>query len=83
MRNKRKKHGSTSKISKLKLYERVSEFLRIGNDAVHSAQEENRKLGIPNVYGINDKIIFEMPDGSIVTESPWEKIYKERGKELF
>ena len=28
------------------------EFQRIGNRAVHRAQEENRKLGIPNFYSI-------------------------------
>lgn len=49
---KRKKKKTTSQINKLELYERVSEFIKIGNDAVHNAQEKNRKLGIPNVYGI-------------------------------
>ena len=71
-----KRNKTTSKINKLELYERVSEFIKIGNDAVHSAQEKNRKLGIPNVYGINKTVFFEMPDGTISTQSPWEKLYK-------
>ena len=78
MKNKRKKKKSVSKISKLEFYEKVSEFIRIGNDAVHSAQEKNRRLGIPNVYGINDKVVFEMPDGTLSTKSPWEKLYKQK-----
>lgn len=32
---------------------------RIANRAVHKAQEENRKLGIPNWYSINGKIISD------------------------
>ena len=41
---------------------------RIGNRAVAKAQEENRRLGIPNVYSINGTIFFQMPDGSIRTD---------------
>lgn len=32
---------------------------RIAHRAVHKAQEENRKLGIPNWYSINGKIISD------------------------
>ncbi len=35
------------------------EFQRIGNRAVHRAQEENRKLGIPNFYSIVGKIVSD------------------------
>ena len=45
-----------------------AEINRIGNRAVHKAQEENRRLGIPNVYSINGTIFFQMPDGSIRTD---------------
>ena len=47
---------------------------RIGNRAVHKAQEENRRLGIPNVYSINGTIIFQMPDGSIRTDYEFPEI---------
>lgn len=33
------------------------EYQRIGNAAVHKAQEENRRLGVPNWYSINGKIV--------------------------
>jgi hypothetical protein len=49
-------------------YEQALEFQRIGNNAVRKAQEENRRLGIPNVYGRDGKIIFEMPDGEIIVK---------------
>ena len=50
--------------------ELVEKMTRIANTAVHRAQEENRRLGIPNVYCINGKIIWQMPDGSITDKNP-------------
>lgn len=43
------------------------ELLKLGNRAVKKAQENNRKNGIPNVYCINGKIVFELPDGEFTT----------------
>lgn len=58
---------------KLETYERALEFQRIGNLAVRKAQEENRRLGLPNVYSRNGRLIYEMPDGSIVVKDIQEK----------
>jgi hypothetical protein len=33
---------------------------RIANAAVHKAQEENRRLGIPNWYSIDGKIVSDI-----------------------
>ena len=44
------------------------EILRLGNKAVKKAQENNRKNGIPNVYCINGKIVFELPNGELSTQ---------------
>ena len=49
-------------------YERLLEFERIGNRAVRQAQEENHRLGLPNIYSRNGKIIYEMPNGEIVVK---------------
>lgn len=54
------------------IYEKVVQTVRLGNRAVHQAQEENRRLGIPNVYSKNGKLYFEMPDGRITDENPFE-----------
>lgn len=43
-------------------------ILRLGNKAVKKAQENNRKNGIPNVYCINGKIVFELPNGELSTQ---------------
>jgi len=53
---------------KLKSSERSLEFERIGNRAARQAQEENHRLGLPNIYSRNGKIIYEMPDGKIIVK---------------
>ena len=35
------------------------EFQRVGNRAVHKAQQENHRLGIPNWYSIGGKIVSD------------------------
>ena len=49
-------------------YQRMAEFVRIGNRAVRQAQKENHRLGLPNIYSRNGKIIYEMPDGEIIVK---------------
>ena len=51
---------------KPKTYEWAIEMLRIGNIAVREAQTENHRLGLPNIYSRNGKIIYEMPNGEII-----------------
>lgn len=57
----------------IQTYRQSAEFQRIGNRAVKKAQEENRRLGIPNAYSRNGQIYYELPDGTITTEDPFEK----------
>ncbi|HKV39226.1 MAG TPA: hypothetical protein VJX67_08435 [Blastocatellia bacterium] len=40
----------------------VLEMERTINLAVREAQEENRRLGIPNYYEINGRIVSDRPD---------------------
>lgn len=53
---------------KNKNYKLIDDITRIGNRAVKKAQDANRRSGLPNVYCINGKIVFELPDGKFVTE---------------
>ncbi len=58
-----------------KIFEYSSEITKIANRAVRKAQEESRKLGIPNVYSKQGQIYYELPDGTITTEKPdWKSI---------
>jgi len=52
---------------------RADEMQRIGQRAIEKAREENRKLGIPNVNSRNGTLTYELPDGTITSESPFEK----------
>ena len=51
----KKQNGTVSE----KTLPKSIEYQRIGNAAVHKAQEENRRLGIPNWYSINGEIISD------------------------
>ncbi len=48
----------------------VEKMTRIGNAAVKAAQEENRRNGIANVYVLNGRLVWQLPDGSITTNPP-------------
>ena len=43
---------------------------RVGNRAVKNAQEENRRIGLPSVYSKNNKLYYELPDGTMTMENP-------------
>jgi hypothetical protein len=53
---------------------RSNKWKRIGNCAVHKALEENRRLGIPNVFSRNGKLYYELPNGEITTQDPFYAI---------
>jgi hypothetical protein len=55
-----------------KVLQGAAEISRIGNAAVRSAQEESRRLGVPNVYDINGHTYYELPDGTLSLEDPWQ-----------
>ena len=45
---------------------------RIGSRAVQKAQEESRRLGVPNVYSHNGIIYYELPNGQLTIDDPFE-----------
>ena len=45
---------------------------QIGNDAVRTAQRQNLENGIPNVYSKNGVLYFQLPDGTITMDNPFE-----------
>lgn len=53
-------------------YKQAHKLQRIANRAVKRAQEENRKKGIPNVYSFNGHIYYELPNGELTRENPYE-----------
>jgi hypothetical protein len=49
---------------------KADEIMRIFRTAVRKAQEESRRLGVANVYSINGRIYYELPDGEITRVPP-------------
>lgn len=45
----------------------------IGNNAVREAQKRSLENGVPNVYSKNGIIYYQLPDGTITMEDPFEK----------
>jgi len=58
-------------MTKEELRSQLLDVLRLGNIAVREAQEENRRMGIPNAYFINGRHLFQMPDGHFTEENPF------------
>lgn len=56
------------KESFLLIHKEAIDFLTIFIRAVHKAQEENRRLGLPNIYSNGKTIYYELPNGEIVTK---------------
>jgi len=46
---------------------------KIANDAVREAQRKSLENGIPNSYTKNGVLYFQLPDGTITMENPFEK----------
>jgi hypothetical protein len=53
-------------------HQKLDNLIRIGNRAVRKSREENQRLGIPNVYAINGTLIYELPDGTLTTDNPFQ-----------
>lgn len=46
---------------------------QIANNAVRNAQKQSLENGIPNVYSKNGVLYFQLPDGTITMDNPFEK----------
>lgn len=51
---------ATGKGVRARTLREAEKGLRIGQDAVRKAQEENRRLGIPNWYSIDGEIVSDI-----------------------
>jgi len=53
----------------LRTYEFAAEIRRLGARGVRKAQEESRRLRVPNVYSRGGVIFFERPSGELTREN--------------
>ena len=61
------------KLDDISIYQDAFEIQEIGNEAVEEVLKENKEKGIPIVFSKNGIIYYELPDGEITTQSPFEK----------
>ncbi len=61
-------------------HEQAAAFDRIMSRAVRRAQEESRRLSVPNVYSYGGTIYYEAPDGTLTTEDPYRAPKDEAGR---
>lgn len=61
------------KMDDLEVFQIGVEIEKIGNEAIKTVKNENRKMGIPLVFSRNGEIYYELPDGSVTKESPFRK----------
>ena len=59
-------------VRDIEIYHKFDEIMRMFRTAVRKAQEESRRLGVPNVYSCNGQIYYELPNGDFVRELPEE-----------
>ena len=51
---------------------RADEVAEIMRAAVERAQEESRRLGVPNVYSIDGVLWYELPNGELSRDDPYQ-----------
>lgn len=49
-------------------------IIQLGRQAVRDAQQQSRDLGVANVYSINGKLYYELPNGELSLSSPARQI---------
>ncbi len=52
-------------------YATIDEIVRIGNRGVAKAQDDSRRLEVPNVYSINGRLYYETPTGELSAADPF------------
>ncbi len=62
-----------NKLDDIDIYQEAFEIQQIGNEAVDRVITENKEKGIPIVFSKDGIIYYELPNGEITTESPFEK----------
>lgn len=48
----------------------IDRIIQIGRQAVRDAQDESRRMGVPNVYSLGGKLYYELPSGELSLTPP-------------
>jgi hypothetical protein len=55
-----------------KALSRADDVSEIMKAAVERAQDESRRLGVPNVYSIEGVLWYELPNGKLSRDDPYQ-----------
>jgi hypothetical protein len=58
--------------------DRTDEFLQVFRSAIRKAQARSRELGVANVYSINGRLYYELPNGELSLVAPESKAIPKR-----
>lgn len=48
----------------------IDELVRLASIAVDQAQQESRRLGVPNVYSLNGRLYYKTVAGALLQSDP-------------
>ena len=54
-------------------YAKIDQLIRLGSIAIAQAQDDSRRLGVPNVYSINGRIYYETQTGELSARDPYTR----------
>jgi hypothetical protein len=57
----------------IEIYKTSAFMNKIAAEAMQEEKEKNKRLGIPSAFMLNGKIFYELADGTITSEKPWDK----------
>ena len=57
----------------IEIYQKSSLYSKIARDAAHEAKIRNESKNIPAAFMQDGIIYYELPDGTITKESPWDE----------
>ncbi len=57
-------------IRELQMYRKTDEIVRVARIAIKEAQDESRRLGVANVYFIDGRTYYELPNGDYTQTPP-------------
>ncbi len=59
----------------IEIYKKDAFINKIGIAAMQEEEERVKKAGVPVAFMHDGKILYHLPDGTVSSESPWDKYY--------
>ncbi|MBT6843845.1 MAG: hypothetical protein HOA17_08645 [Candidatus Melainabacteria bacterium] len=70
----RDKREIVESFDDIEIYKNSAFMNKIAVQAMQEEKEKNKRLGIPSSFMQNGKIFYELADGTITAEQPWDKV---------